>query len=121
MLQIMLRNLLDNAWKFSARHDDANIEFGVTDCGSEGEKGKSNSEIRDLKSEIVYFVRDDGAGFDTAYADKLFRPFQRLHAESEFPGLGIGLAIAHRIVTRHGGRMWAEAAPEKGATFYFTL
>jgi signal transduction histidine kinase len=128
MLQIMLRNLLDNSWKFSARHDHANIEFGVincgmrnADCGLEDKKGQSNSKIRNLKSEIVYFVRDDGAGFDMAYADKLFGPFQRLHAESEFPGLGIGLAIAHRIIIRHGGRMWAEAAPEKGATFYFTL
>ncbi len=73
------------------------------------------------QSEIVYFVRDDGAGFDMAFADRLFRPFQRLHTDAEFPGVGIGLAIAHTIIKRHGGRMWAEAGSRKARRSYFTL
>jgi PAS domain S-box-containing protein len=105
MLRTVLENLLDNAWKFTSKHPAAKIEFGATESG-----GKT-----------VYFVRDDGAGFDMRYTDKLFQPFKRLHTESEFPGLGIGLAIAHRIIIRHGGRIWAEGNVEKGATFYFTL
>ncbi len=105
MLEVVIENLLDNAWKFTSKHPSAKIEFGTV--------------RRDGKD--VYFVRDDGAGFDMAYSDKLFLPFKRLHPDSEFPGVGIGLAIAQRIVMRHGGRMWAEGAPEKGATFYFTL
>jgi light-regulated signal transduction histidine kinase (bacteriophytochrome) len=105
MMQVMLHNLLDNAWKFTSNHETAKIEFGVVE--------------RDGKT--VFFVKDDGAGFDMKYADKLFSPFKRFHSESEFPGIGIGLAIAHRIVMRHGGKIWAESAPNKGATFYFTL
>jgi PAS domain S-box-containing protein len=105
MLEVVLQNLLDNAWKFTSKHPSAKIEFGATDMG-----GKP-----------VYFVRDDGAGFDMQYADKLFQPFKRMHRESEFPGLGIGLAIAHRIIMRHGGRMWAEGNVEKGVTVFFTL
>ena len=105
MLQIALQNLLENAWKFTGRHPKAQIEFGVAD----------------MDGNTVYFVRDDGAGFDMQFADKLFQPFKRLHTDAEFPGLGIGLAIAYRIILRHGGRMWTKAQVEKGATFYFTL
>ncbi|MBI3977153.1 MAG: response regulator [Chloroflexi bacterium] len=105
LLRIMLENLLGNAWKFTAEHGTARIELGT--------------EQRD--GERVYFVRDDGAGFEMAYAGKLFGAFQRLHAMTEFEGTGIGLATVQRIVHRHGGRIWAEAAVEQGATFFFTL
>jgi signal transduction histidine kinase len=105
LLKIVLENLLDNAWKFTGKNPETRIEFG--------------SMQRD--GESVYFVRDNGAGFDMAYADKLFVPFQRLHSIAEFPGTGIGLAIVQRIVRRHGGNIWAEAEVGKGATFYFTI
>lgn len=105
MLRTVLENLLDNAWKFTGKNPSATIEFGATQ-----KEGK-----------MVYFVRDDGAGFMMQYADKLFQPFQRLHTPTEFPGLGIGLAMVKRIILRHGGRIWAESALEQGATFYFTL
>ena len=105
LLQIVLENLLRNAWKYTSNHAQARIEFGCQDR-TEG---------------TVYFVRDDGAGFDPRNADRLFKPFQRLHSTSQFPGTGIGLATVQRIVQRHGGDIWAEANVEKGATFYFTL
>ena len=105
LLQIVLQNLLANAWKYTSRHAHAVIEFSV--IGQPGEE--------------VYFVRDDGAGFDMAYVGKLFGAFQRLHDETEFAGTGIGLVTVQRIIHRHGGRIWAEGAPEQGATFYFTL
>lgn len=105
LLRIFLDNLLGNAWKFSGKKPHAKIEFGVQ---------QSNAKK-------TYFVRDNGAGFDMAYADKLFDPFQRQHNKQEFKGTGIGLATAQRIIHRHGGKIWAEAAPDKGATFYFTL
>lgn len=106
LLQVVLENLLNNAWKFTSNHLQAKIEFGA---------------IAQDSGIFAYFVRDDGIGFDMAYGDKLFSPFQRLHAIGEFPGNGIGLATVQRIVYRHGGRVWAEAAIERGATFYFTL
>ncbi len=105
LLRVVLENLLGNAWKFTKKHPRARIEFG----GARHE-GKA-----------AYLVRDDGAGFDMAYADELFGAFQRLHAMNEFEGTGIGLATVQRIIHRHGGRVWAEGAVEQGATFYFTL
>jgi signal transduction histidine kinase len=105
LLKIVLENLLGNAWKFTGNNPKAKIEFGVTQVD-----GRS-----------AYFVRDNGAGFDMAYANKLFGAFQRLHDPSEFPGSGIGLATVQRIIHRHGGQVWAEGAVGQGATFYFTL
>ena len=105
MLAIALENLIGNAWKFSARKPSARIEFGT----------------QFLDGRVVYFVRDDGAGFDMAYADKLFGVFQRLHSPTEFEGTGIGLATVQRIVQRHGGTIWAEGRVGVGAAFYFTL
>jgi light-regulated signal transduction histidine kinase (bacteriophytochrome) len=105
LMQIVLENLLGNAWKFTARESSARIEFGCVE----------------LNEKKVYYVRDNGAGFDMAYVDKLFGAFQRLHSDMEFDGTGIGLATVQRIIRRHAGRIWAEGALEHGATFYFTL
>jgi two-component system, sensor histidine kinase and response regulator len=105
LLRIAVTNLLENAWKFTAREGSPRIEFGATHLGGEP----------------AYFIRDNGAGFDQTYADRLFVPFQRLHRASEFPGAGIGLATVQRIIHRHGGRVWAEGAVDQGATFHFTV
>jgi PAS domain S-box-containing protein len=105
LLRVALENLLGNAWKFTSRQPAARIELGITT----------------VAGERTYFVRDNGVGFDMTYSGKLFGAFQRLHRGEEFPGTGIGLATVQRIVTRHGGRIWAEAAVGAGATFYFTL
>ena len=105
LLRVALENLLRNAWKYTSRHDHARIEFG---------RSKQNGKS-------IFYVRDDGAGFDPRYADRLFGAFQRLHGVAEFPGTGIGLATVQRIIRRHGGEVWAEAEVEKGATFYFSV
>ena len=107
LLHIALENLLGNAWKFTAKIPTAQIEFGCL-----------SGSVPDAP---VYYVRDNGAGFDMQYASKLFGPFQRLHPATEFPGTGVGLAIVQRIIRRHGGQVWAESTPGQGATFYFTL
>jgi light-regulated signal transduction histidine kinase (bacteriophytochrome) len=103
LLYAALENLLGNAWKFTSKQPQTYIEFGYSE------------------NPPVYFVRDNGVGFDMAYADKLFGAFQRLHSERDYPGTGIGLATVQRIIHRHGGRIWAKAAVGQGATFYFTL
>jgi light-regulated signal transduction histidine kinase (bacteriophytochrome) len=101
----LLQNLIENSWKFTSQKKKGKIEVG---------KEEKNGQT-------IFFVRDNGAGFDMKYADKLFGPFQRLHAQKDYPGTGIGLATVQRIVYKHQGEVWAEAIPEKGAVFYFTL
>ena len=105
LVQIVMQNLLENAWKYTSHHDQARIEFG----------------FEEKDGSMIYFVKDDGSGFDPRSTDRLFQPFNRLHTASEFPGNGIGLATVRRIIQRHGGEVWAEGAVEKGATFHFTL
>ncbi len=104
LISSMMEHLLGNAWKFSSRTENAQIEFGVSDA----------------KDFLTFFVRDNGVGFDMQYVKKLFGTIQRLHHADEFPGIGVGLAIWQRILRRHGGRIWAESEPGCGATFHFT-
>jgi light-regulated signal transduction histidine kinase (bacteriophytochrome) len=106
LVRLALQNLIDNAWKFTGRREQAAIEVGAT---------------RDDDGSPAFYVRDNGAGYDPNFAANLFGPFQRLHPASEFPGSGIGLATVQRIVHRHGGHVWAEGKIDEGATFYFTL
>jgi len=105
LIRNVFENLLGNAWKFTAKTAEARVEVGCeqTDRG------------------LAYFIRDNGNGFDMSRAERMFSPFQRFHSQSDFPGTGIGLATVHRIVDRHGGQVWAEAAVGQGATFRFTL
>ena len=105
LLRVLLENLLNNAWKFTSKHSQAKIELGATE----------------MSGRKTFYVRDDGAGFDMNYADKLFAPFQRMHSQKEFDGTGIGLATVQRIIQRHGGHVWAEGAVDEGATFFFQL
>ncbi|MCZ7653328.1 MAG: ATP-binding protein [Rhodocyclaceae bacterium] len=105
LLRVLMQNLLENAWKYSSKEASPKIEFGR----------------ETLEGETVFFVRDNGVGFDMKYADRLFTPFQRLHKPEEFEGTGIGLATVARIVHRHGGRVWAESEPGKGTTIRFAL
>ena len=105
LLRVALENLLSNAWKFTSTTSQPIIEFGRTDA------------------DVVptYFLSDNGVGFDPAFSEKLFQPFQRLHRENEFEGNGIGLATVQRVIDRHGGQVWAEGKPKSGAIFYFTI
>jgi PAS domain S-box-containing protein len=134
LLRIVLDNLLSNAWKFTGKKPSARIEFGVQEWTGEGvanANGNGNGNGVNVGAgagagkvragERVFFVRDDGAGFDMQYAGKLFGAFQRLHSGDDFPGHGVGLATVQRIVNRHGGQIWAQSALGEGATFYFTL
>ena len=105
LVKVALSNLLGNAWKFTSKTENARIEFGAFE-----QEGKT-----------VYYVKDNGAGFDQKFAERLFLPFQRLHSEQEFEGTGIGLATVERAVRRHGGRIWAEGKTDEGAAFFFTL
>jgi signal transduction histidine kinase len=111
LMRVVLDNLLRNAWKYTSHHHKACIEFGA----------KYIAATEQNAGKLVYFVRDDGAGFDPTLMDRLFQPFQRLHGKNEFSGTGIGLATVQRILERQGGAIWAEGSVEKGATFYFTL
>ncbi len=115
LLRVAIANLLDNAWKFTAGEKEARIEFGAVSATAGGRDATA------ARGALQYFLRDNGAGFDNRYADAAFQPFQRLHAESEYPGSGIGLAIVKRVVARHGGSVAAEGVPGEGATFTFSL
>ena len=116
LIRVVLENLLGNAWKYTGRVEKARIEFGCLTTSPVTEATTAAAS-----SAPVYYVKDNGAGFDMHYINKLFGVFQRLHTDSEYPGTGIGLASAQRIIRRHGGHIWAEAAVNQGATFYFTL
>ncbi len=115
LLRTVLDNLLGNAWKYSGKRAVASIEFGSTRLKA------LRPEVADAQDCTVYYVRDNGAGFDLRFAERLFKPFQRLHSASEFAGSGVGLASVRRIVQRHGGEIWAQAAVDQGACFFFTL
>ena len=109
LLSVVMQNLLGNDWKFTAKQEQAHIEIG------------SHARTVDAIGETVYFIQDNGAGFDMAHAEKLFGTFERLHALADFAGTGLGLATVKRVIERHAGRVWAQGQENKGATFYFTL
>ncbi|OGR01099.1 MAG: hypothetical protein A2505_04285 [Deltaproteobacteria bacterium RIFOXYD12_FULL_55_16] len=111
LINIVLVNLMDNAWKFTSKTEHARIEFGALKDGL----------VHTAQEVVIYYLKDNGAGFNPEYMARMFTPFHRLHPEREFEGTGIGLATAERIIHRHGGRIWAEGKPEAGATFFFTL
>jgi light-regulated signal transduction histidine kinase (bacteriophytochrome) len=111
LIEIVLANLMDNAWKFTSKTENARIEFGALKDGP----------MHTAREGAVYYVKDNGAGFNPEYTEKMFLPFHRLHTDQEFEGTGIGLAIVERIIHRHGGRIWAEGKPDEGATLFFTL
>jgi PAS domain S-box-containing protein len=124
LIEIVLSNLIGNSWKFTSNTETARIEFGsfegtVPDLGTM--RGGGAEAGLPLARQTVYYVKDNGAGFNPEYMEKMFLPFQRLHMDSEFEGTGMGLAIVERIIRRHGGRIWAEGAAGKGATIFFTL
>ncbi|MDI6736599.1 MAG: response regulator [bacterium] len=114
LLQVALQNLLSNAWKYSSKQPQIEIEFGTV-------LREDSPLIKGDRGLLVYFVRDNGVGFDMGQADKLFRAFSRLHTDAEFKGIGIGLTIVQRVIQRHNGRIWIEAKPNEGACFYWTL
>ncbi len=116
LLKIALENLLGNAWKYTSKKTNARIEFGLSDSTVEFSNLPHTSS-----NTVVYFIRDNGVGFDSSYADKLFIPFQRLHTANEFEGTGIGLSTVQRIIHRHNGQIWAEGIVDQGATFYFVI
>jgi light-regulated signal transduction histidine kinase (bacteriophytochrome) len=106
LLRVVLSNLLGNAWKFTSKKPTARIELAMK---------------HDAEKKEIYFVRDNGAGFDPGFAERMFSPFSRCHSQQEFPGTGIGLATVQRVIHRHGGQIWADSQVDRGATFYFTL
>jgi len=127
MLYSVVENLLNNAWKYSSKVEHAEISFTSQPSNKGIRTNKDTMSSEPMSSETmgpeptVYVIKDNGAGFDMRYAGKLFATFQRLHAEDDFKGTGVGLATVKRIIEKHGGEIWAEAEEGKGATFYFTL
>jgi len=124
LLRMVLVNLISNAVKFTGARAEARIEIGVMEKSSNqgvASTQNSNTPILQDSNSAVFFIRDNGAGFDPHYVDKLFGVFQRLHSQDEFEGTGIGLANVRRIIQRHGGRTWAEGVVDGGATFYFSI
>ena len=113
LFNVVLANLLENAFKFSSRVKKPIVEFGLLNSEISNERFDSDKQI--------FFIKDNGVGFDMKYSSKLFGSFQRLHKTNEFEGNGIGLATVRRIITKHGGKVWAESEVNKGATFYFTI
>lgn len=120
LARLLLAALLENAWKFTSKHSEAHIVFGALPRGEPTGRGNPGGAQKQ-DGRTIYFVQDDGAGFDPVYAGRLFKPFQRLHSAHEFDGAGMGLAVSQRIVARHGGQIWAHGEVDRGVTVYFTL